>query len=165
MQAVGGFMDAERDDSQDDAARSDSGVPLGMLDGLVGYALRRAQIAVFQDFHRTFTEVDIRPAQYSVLLVVHQTPGLRQSQVADALGIKRTNFVTLFDGLQQRGLALRAPVAGDRRAVALHLTEAGEALVGQLMALCDQHEARLTERLGESGRDELLRLLHCLTDI
>ena len=140
-------------------------VDLGQLDRNIGYMLRRAQLAVFADFHRAFAEFDIRPAQFSVLLVLQQTPGLRQSQVADALGIKRANFVTLFDGLIVRGLVVRVPVEHDRRAVTLHLTPAGAALMGALLERVEAHESRVTERIGPQGRATLLALLHRLADL
>ena len=63
------------------------------LDEYVGYALRRAQIAVFEEFIREFEPLDLRPAQFSVLLVIHRDPGLNQSEVAARLGIQRANFV------------------------------------------------------------------------
>ena len=47
---------------------------------------------------RAFAPFDIRPAQFSVLTVIERNPGLTQSQVAEALGIKRTNFVGMLDG-------------------------------------------------------------------
>ena len=134
-------------------------VDLGALAGQVGYQLRRAQLAVFADFHRRLGDVDIRPAQYAVLLILQQTPGLQQSQVADALGIKRANFVTLFDGLQARGLARREPCATDRRAVRLHLTEAGMLAMERIGRLVDAHEAWVSAVLGEQGRAQLLALL------
>ena len=37
-------------------------VDIGALTCLIGYILRRAQIAVFQDVFRAFTTVGIRPA-------------------------------------------------------------------------------------------------------
>src|SRR5262245_37150249 len=77
----------------------------GPLGEMIGYALRRAQLAVFDEAIRVFAELDLRPAQYSVLALVGHRPGLKQSDVAAALGIQRANFVTLFDGLEQRGLA------------------------------------------------------------
>ena len=48
---------------------------LGRLVGHLGYFVRRAQLWIFQDFIRTLAEVDIRPAQYSVLLVIKANPG------------------------------------------------------------------------------------------
>ena len=41
---------------------------LGTLDGHLGYFLRRLQVSVFKDFMRTLAPMDVRPAQYSVLL-------------------------------------------------------------------------------------------------
>ena len=51
---------------------------LGRLVGHLGYVVRRAQLWIFQDFIRTMAEVDVRPAQYSVLLVIEANPGLSQ---------------------------------------------------------------------------------------
>ena len=87
------------------AARPD--IDLGPLPELIGYVLRRAQLVVFQDFFAAFAPFDIRPAQFSVLTVIERNPGLTQSQVAEALGIKRTNFVGMLDELEKRGLAER----------------------------------------------------------
>jgi len=80
-------------------------IDLGPLPELIGYVLRRAQLAVFQDFFGAFAPFDVRPAQFSVLTIIERNPGLTQSQVAEALGIKRTNFVGMLDELEKRGLA------------------------------------------------------------
>jgi DNA-binding MarR family transcriptional regulator len=152
-------------DLEDDApAGPEEAVDLGLLPGLIGYALRRAQLAVFQDFHRHFAAADIRPAQFSVLVVLRHNPGLRATRVAAALGIKRTNFVPLFDGLAARGLVERRPVKGDRRASALFLTEAGAATLARLERLVGEHEAKFAARLGPDGRYQLMGLLHRLTE-
>lgn len=39
-----------------------NGVELGLLKSLLGYHLRRAQVAVFQHFAQTMGEADITPA-------------------------------------------------------------------------------------------------------
>jgi DNA-binding MarR family transcriptional regulator len=133
-------------------------VDLGPLPTLLGYALRRAQVAVFQDFHTRFAADDIRPAQYSVLKILQLNPGLRQTQVSAALGVKRTNFVPLFDGLEQRGLAERRAVPGDRRASALFLTDAGTKLIKRLDAKVAEHENLFVARIGEHGKSQLIAL-------
>src|SRR5436853_1820743 len=98
---------ARHDKQKSAPSRTCADVDLGPLPGLIGYMLRRAQIAVFQEIFRSFGEVNIRPAQFSVLTVIAHNPGLTQSQVSAALGIKRTNFVALLDSLEERGLAER----------------------------------------------------------
>ena len=137
----------------------DAAINLGRLPQVVGYMLRRAQLAAFQDFLRSYAEVDIRPAQYAVLTVIELNPGLRQSQVSAALGIKRANLVALLDSLESRGFAKRVPVATDRRSYALHLTESGAALMAKLAEINAAHERRVSAKIGENGRRELLRLL------
>jgi DNA-binding MarR family transcriptional regulator len=137
-------------------------VDLGPLPGLIGFMLRRAQIAVFQEIFRAFADAGIRPAQFSVLIVIEHNPGLTQTEVSAALGIKRTNFVALIDGLEQRGLAERKRSATDRRSHALYLTEAGQATMRQLQRAVDSLEARLIGRIGRPGRDHLLALLRQL---
>lgn len=151
-------------DDLDEMSEADAAIDLGPLSTLLGYALRRAQVTVFNDFHRRFAAEDIRPAQYSVLQVLKHNPGLRQVQVSFALGIKRTNFVPLLDTLEQRGLAERRKVVGDRRAFALFLTPAGAALLDRLDAIVAAHEAKFVARIGAEGKATLLGLLTRLTD-
>jgi DNA-binding MarR family transcriptional regulator len=139
-------------------------IDYGPLPQLIGYVLRRTQLATFQDFMRAFAEVDIRPAQFAVLTIIERNPGLKQSQVSAALGIKRTNLVALLDGLEERRLATREPVVADRRSYALHLTEKGLALMQRLREINAAHEKRLMTHIGEEGRDRLLILLRGLLD-
>jgi DNA-binding MarR family transcriptional regulator len=134
-------------------------VEVGPLAGMVGYVLRRAQLAVFDDVIANFAELDLRPAQYSVLVLLGNSPGLKQSDVAAALGIQRANFVVLFDGLERRGLAQRSSAPNDRRSYALYLTETGEKVLARANDLESRFEARLDIKLGPGGREQLLELL------
>ena len=137
---------------------------LGPLPELIGYVLRRAQLVVFQDFFQAFAPFNISPAQFSVLTVIERNPGLTQSQVAAALGIKRTNFVGLLDELERRALAERRQAARDKRSYALYLTSDGVTLMRKLKPVLKAHESRMIARIGESGRDRLVELLHEIVD-
>ena len=139
-------------------------VDLAPLMGFVGYAVRRAQIAVFGDFLESLREVDLRPAQFGVLVVIGDNPGMRQSDICGGLGIQKANFVPLISELESRGLVVREPGATDRRSYALHLTAQGEALLRRARELHAKHEARLTDRIGRRGRAQLLDLLNRLVD-
>src|SRR5262245_32341034 len=92
---------------------------LDALNGHFGYFIRRLQVWVFQDFIRTLAPIDLRPAQYSVLIVIAANPGLSQSDLADTLGIERARLVRLLDRLDKRGLTRRLPSRTDRRSHAL----------------------------------------------
>jgi DNA-binding MarR family transcriptional regulator len=134
-------------------------IDLGPLPDLIGYVLRRAQLAVFQDFFTAFAPFDIRPAQFSVLTAIERNPGLTQSQVAEALGIKRTNFVGMLDALEARGLTERRPAARDKRSYALYLTAEGAALMRRLKPVLKAHETRMIAKVGEDRRAALIALL------
>lgn len=137
-------------------------VDLGHLPDLIGYMLRRAQLAVFQDFAQTYAEVGIRPAQYAALTVIERNPGLKQKDVSAALGIKRANFVAMCDELEALGLAARRPTPTDRRSYALHLTRKGRTLMKALHTANREHEKRLAAQIGEEGRERLITLLTAL---
>ncbi|MGE0563261.1 MAG: MarR family winged helix-turn-helix transcriptional regulator [Pseudolabrys sp.] len=132
---------------------------LGHLTELIGYAVRRAQLAIFRDFRRSFDEFKIRPIQYGVLTVIEANPGLKQIEVCAALGIKRANFVHLINELERRGLAERRS-AEDQRANSLHLTRQGKTLMTKLRDINRQHEQRAATNLTEKERGQLINLLN-----
>lgn len=150
---------ATKPKERDDARLTDH-LDLGELPSLSGYMLRRAQFAAFNDFLRFFDDLGVRPVQYAVLNVIDRNPGLKQSQVSEALGIKRANLVAILDALERRQLAKREAVATDRRSYALRLTDKGSALMRELRARSEAHEKRLAAVIGEDGRQQLLKLLH-----
>jgi DNA-binding MarR family transcriptional regulator len=142
--------------SQRDGYRA---LDLGVLEHHLGYFLRRAQIAVFQDFIRTLAEIDIGPAQYSVLVVIDSNRGSSQAGVAQLLGIERARLVRMLDDLERRGLTKRLASASDRRSHALHLTSAGQRVLKRAKALAAEHETRLSERLDPNEHKLLLDML------
>lgn len=130
------------------------------LGEIIGYKLRRAQLLVFQDFLDSFARLKLRPAEFSVLAIIARRPGQKQTEIAQQLGIKRANFVTLMDGLEKRGLAERRKAHGDKRSHSLHLTPEGMRFVAGMAEIWHRHENRLIERLGgEAERDRLIELL------
>jgi DNA-binding MarR family transcriptional regulator len=140
--------------------RSKRSVELGRLAGHhLGYLIRRAQIWIFQDFIRTLAEVNIRPAQYSVLLVIESNSGLSQSALARTLGIERARLVHLLDGLEARNMVQRARSKKDRRSHILTLTARGRTALTRIKVLADKHEQRLAQKVGVPNHKKLLRLL------
>ena len=133
------------------------------MQDIIGYKLRRAQLAVFQDFLDTFADMKLRPAEFSVLTLIAKTPGQKQTAIAEQLGIKRANFVALMDGLEARALAERRKVVSDKRSHSLHLTPKGVEFTREMAEIWRGHEQRMIARLGgKAKRDQLLALLDCL---
>ncbi len=131
----------------------------GFLDGLIGYGLRRAYLPIAKDFAETLADLDLGPVQFTILALIEANPGSSQNAIAQAIAVKRPNFVALIDGLEARGLAERRPSPVDRRTHALHLTDAGVQLMAEARPRILAHEAkfRAVMRL-----DELALLLDLL---
>ena len=142
------------------ARRNDADeIGLDALVGHAGYAVRRFQIWIFQDFIRTLGDVDIRPTQFSVLTVIGANPGLSQMAVAKRLGIERARLVHLLDSLEQRDLVKRVKSSTDRRSHALHLTPPGKTALAKFKRLAAEHERHVEEKIGKQNRKQLLRIL------
>lgn len=153
-------MRTQRDDAAELEATTDAG-DRGPLHEYVGYVLRRAQMAVFQDFIRSLEAVDLRPAQFSVLALIDANPGILQSRACAALGIQKTNFVPMLQELERRGLTRRTPVDG--RSNGVFVTPKGKALLKRARSLHDRHHARITALIGESEQRRLIATLERLT--
>src|SRR5689334_4517251 len=124
---LAGARSADGGKTSSEQRGGDKPLSLGVLDGHLGYFLRRIQVWVFQDFIRTLDSIELRPAQYSVLAVIGANRGLSQADVAQLLGIERARLVRLLDRLEKRGLTQRLASPVDRRSHALQLTVAGQA--------------------------------------
>jgi len=138
---------------------------LGPLPGYTGYVLRRAQVALFENFINTFKPLGLRPAQFSVLLVVKGNPGRRQSEIAASLGIRQANLVGLIDELEARGLTKRKRLAADRRSHAVMLTARGKALLKKALALQERFERQVMAALGTAEHARLIATLAKLHEL
>ena len=131
----------------------------GLLPDLLGYNLRRAQVALFQDFAAATAEHDVTPGQFGVLVPIDATPGLNQTELGDAMGVDRSTVVAEIDRLQTRNLVERRPVPGDRRSHALHLTAQGQQLLTRMVPAVRAHETQFSGHLTEAERRQLIALL------
>jgi DNA-binding MarR family transcriptional regulator len=148
-----------------DPALDGAPLDLSQLSNIVGYPLRRAQLAVFEDFARRFAPLGLTPAQYSTLSTIGDNPGRNQSEIAEALGILRPNFVTMMDELEGRGLAERSRSGADRRAKALALTTAGRELLARARVVQGEQEAAIDQILGRGEREALVDALQKLATL
>ena len=129
------------------------------LSQFIGYNLKRALSVVQADLAQVLGGFGLRAVSYSALLVVVRTPGISQSDLADALRIEKSNLVQLIDELATRGLLTRAPVPGDRRRHALIPTEPGIALTETANCAVREHEDRVFAALSQTERAALIAML------
>lgn len=129
------------------------------LDDLIGYAMRRAQLKLFQNLIGRLAEHDLRPAQFSALAIIEQTPGLMQTDLARALAIEPPQVVPLLNKLESRALAVRLRCKPDKRSYGIFLSKSGETLLKTLKDIAAQSDLDATAALDSEERATLLRLL------
>ena len=130
-----------------------------VLEGLVGYRLRRAATVFMTDFRRAMGDSPVRPVLFAMLAIVAENPGINQTSLGRALGIQRANLVPLVNELLERALIERQPAANDKRAFALVLSDAGRDMLTTCTARINAHEERMLARLSAAERTQLLDLL------
>ena len=109
----------------------------------LGYHMKRAFNVIQADLAATLKPFELRMLTYTALVLIVDNPGLRQSQLADAMDIERPNLVVIIDELERRELITRDRVPTDRRAYALNPTLAGRRLCEKAVAAVAAHEDRL----------------------
>jgi DNA-binding MarR family transcriptional regulator len=132
---------------------------LGQLNKHLGYFLRRLQVWVFQDFIQRLGTMKVRPAQYSVLLIIEANPGRSQAAIGQALGIERARLARLLHELERRKWINRHASGSDARKHSLHLTAEGEKALAKIKNLAEQHEVQLAHRVGAKRHTQLMDLL------
>jgi len=126
------------------------------LRDLVGYQMKRAFNVVQADLIRTLKPFELRMLTYTALVLIADNPGLRQSQLADAMDIERPNLVVIIDELERRALINRDRVASDRRAFALMATLAGTHLAAAASKAVARHEHRLLGAMDQDTRETVI---------
>ena len=139
------------------APKPSAKLDLGGLGHHVGYFLRRLQLAIFQDFIRTLEPLDVRPAQYSVLLLVEANPGRSQAAIGQALNIERARLARMLHELERRNWVERRD--GDGRTHSLFLTGEGVQALTRIKKLAMRHEQQIADLIGVKRRKQLMDLL------
>jgi len=127
------------------------------LDELVGYQLRRASVAMFDDLATALADLDLRPTGASILLLVAANPGITQSAIGRILEIERANMAPQAAMLTKRELVART--ASDGRSQGLRLTTTGKAMAAKVRARIAAHEQRFIDTFSEAEKAALLRAL------
>lgn len=134
-------------------------IDYGMLTGLLGYRLRRAQAVVFSHFLNSVGKLGISPGQFGVLVLIGENAGLSQSALAKALGIERSTMVAVIDRLEGQGWVARVTSETDRRSYALTLTESGTDLLSRVIPAVRAHEREIAARLSKKEKPLLIDML------
>ncbi len=127
-----------------------------------GFLLRRAHQISASIFERACADLALTPAQYGVMCVIQDQPGIDQSTLARALAFDKVTVLRVLKGLEERGLCERALSKGDRRQRSVRLTASGQALLRQASEPVQQAYETLMSPFSAEQRAQLLALLQQL---
>ncbi|RKN39633.1 MarR family winged helix-turn-helix transcriptional regulator [Micromonospora endolithica] len=126
------------------------------------FLLSQLGFHIAQTFAARLAPLGIAPNHFGLLTHVERNEGSSQQRLADALGIHRKVMVGLLDDLERRGLVERRRHPGDRRAHAIHLTEAAHELLPRARDIADQHEEEVLATLDSGERAQFVAVLQRL---
>ena len=106
---------------------------------------------------RLRSEFDTTLPRFDVLAALQRArKGLKMSELSSVLRVSNGNVTGIVDRLVADGLVVRVPVAGDRRAMTVRLTAAGESEFSRLAAA---HEGWVDDLLDSVSAAEANRLI------
>ncbi|WP_082598666.1 MarR family winged helix-turn-helix transcriptional regulator [Kitasatospora sp. Root107] len=127
--------------------------------GRVTWALRRTELAVQALKEQRLRPLGIAVAHYSLLITVHNQPGLTGAELARRLGVTPQAVASLVARLEGRGQLERHEHPRHRHVQELHLTQAGSDVLRAADKVIDEVEQQITGALGLAGAEQLRALL------
>jgi DNA-binding MarR family transcriptional regulator len=134
-------------------------INVGILPNLLGFNIRRAQIALWRDFGRSVAAGTVRPGMFSLLVLVEANPGIAQVDLSRELDQDKATIVGLIDGLQKRRWLVRRKSSVDARRHGIFLTAAGRHGLDALRREMLEHEQRFTRLFSPEEMTTLITLL------
>ena len=113
---------------------------------------------------RAMRPLGLGAQQFLVLQQLQALGETSQSELADALGIDRSNLATLVADLCDRDLVERTRDDADRRRYVLRLSRSGQTLLGRTEGAIASAEEDLLAPLDQEQREQLHALLRRLAD-
>ena len=126
---------------------------------LVGYAASRASIELKKVFAKQLGPLQLKAAEFSLLVLVASNPKVNQKQLGQALDISPPNMAVTIDKLVERGWVERVRSTQDRRAMQIHLTTSGRELVERAEKIAMTMENPALRMLSPAERAMLIELL------
>ena len=135
-----------------------------ILDRFLPYRLSVLSNTVSPAIANRYTErFDLRIPEWRVLAVLGMQPGLSAAEVAARTAMDAVAVSRAVTRLIKQGRLERSYHSTDRRRSELRLSEQGQRVYEEIVPIARAYEGALLERLDESQRFELDRLLKLLT--
>jgi DNA-binding MarR family transcriptional regulator len=135
--------------------------PMADHSDMPGHLARRFQQIAVAIFHAEVEQAgcDLTPVQYAALSAIEQNPATDQATLAGLIAYDRTTITGVVDRLVQKSLVARRASNKDRRAHALHITEAGARTLAAIEPAVMAAQRTMLRGLTGDEAKQLMRLL------
>lgn len=107
----------------------------------------------------------ISSGKFGVLIILYQkNTALAPSELAKTAGVTRATISMMLSRMKRDGLVTESAAEADGRQKRIRLTDAGRALMAELLPRHYQRVSQIMGRLTEAEQEELIRLLEKLAD-
>lgn len=127
-------------------------------------ALYEAYLLLDDNERHFFIKFGMSGARYHALRHIQQSPGLSLRELSDYLLCTKGNTTRIVRSLETQGYLTRQVDQSDSRALCLHVTEKGQALLQQITSAYIEFKIACFGKLTTSEQDALLQNLASLSE-
>jgi len=130
----------------------------------VAFLLSQVGAHAARRFAERVSAIGLSAPEAGLMGQIAAAPGISQQALAEHVCILPSRIVALIDGLQAKSLVERRASSEDRRSYALHLTERGRQMLGDMWRIAAEHEEGLCAALSRAERAQLAELCRRIAD-
>ncbi|WP_431898265.1 MarR family winged helix-turn-helix transcriptional regulator [Nonomuraea sp. bgisy101] len=132
------------------------------LGSSLSYLLSRAERLVNRGLAASLASEDVTVEQWRILRALADGLGHSMGDLAAAVLMPHPTLTKAVDRLIDRSLVYRGPSAGDRRRVAVFLSERGRDLLARVEGSVAEHQRLITTAYGDDSTEQLMSHLEGL---
>lgn len=128
------------------------------------YGMARTRTAWNEHLRKIALEEGIPDSYRPVIMFLHRNPGSSQKNIADFLNVTTSAVNQVVKNMADENYLQKEADPADKRSFKLYLTDRGESIACCLRKRIDDADDAITSFVGTEKEEELLMLLHELTD-
>ena len=125
----------------------------------IGFLVSRMGTITQKRFSSRLEAVEVTPRMWGALNVLEAAGSITQHGLCKRTGMDPSSMVATIDDLERKGLVERRAHPSDRRAYALHVTDAGRETLARGREVVQEVEDELLAPLDDAEREQLRSLL------
>lgn len=128
-------------------------------------ALQRTTHVTLQLLATSLADLELTASEINALANLADGRGRTVSELGTAAGTRPTTLTSILDRLERRGHIIRGTREGDRRAVVVELTQAGQAAATEIRRVLRDLEDRALGALPAADIASFHRVLQALAEV